>query len=304
MRNKRLFILSFCSGRMTACWCDPLNTKTRYPITENAGEPAGFVLMKDGCCRVGNELYNLNGADFQNVTYWNMSDFLNEPEDLQIEYAKAWRKKIEKNNSELFADCEAVWSIGCPGDDNVVADKLQKIFESAGYENVSVIPGNACLLYSSQENSQVLYIDFAAYHSCAICISGGLMQYFEECIGTSLVEKMLIAENLSGKFDEEQKNPPELRSIISDKYKNNPQFANYLLLKARKLLNEYSILKETHDVSVDICIADDEFDEQFIMSITPDMISAITDKPVKEILKEQFDILSDEEKNISVTIRG
>ena len=308
MKNKRVFIFSCIRGDTYVFWCDPLDTTVLNLITENAGEPAAFVLMKDGSCRVGNELYNLKGADFKNITHWYMNDFWNEADDLLIRYAKAWRKKIEKSNPELFADCEAVWSIGCPGDDNVVADKLQKIFESAGYENVSVIPSDACILDSFQKNddkSNVLSIEFSEYYSRALYVANGVMQYFKGCIGTSLVAKMLIAENLAGKFDTEQENTPELRSAVSDRYKNDPAFANYLLLKARKLLNKYSILKElnkysflkeTHDVSVDICIADDEFDKRFIMSITPDMISAITGSPVKEILQEHFDILSDEEK--------
>ena len=299
MSKKRVFVLNHTGDRVVVGWSDPLQAESFQLLTTAKGEPSGFVVMKDGTLRIGQELYS---ADFPSIgkIYLNVYNLSDIPDNLQVIYAKSWREKIEILNPELFEDCEAFWVIGCPVSDTSTIIQYKMSFEAAGYTNVNVIPIDNCLKHSFRrcldiidDSSEALYIDLGVYHSKAIYISDGVLQSVNRCIGISQIEKMILFKNLTGNF-----NPPEVSQAIFQKCINNSNFANYLLLYVRKLLKNCSVEHEARKISIpNIGKALGAEDISFTLTIDAKMLRSVLDEDkVSFVLPTDSDFLSEDEK--------
>ena len=326
LKTKRIFALDYGRGTMAGFYCDPLHVELFQPIMNDTGEPSGFALMQDGRYILGNGLYVMDGIDFKKCKQMvlNVKALPDGDDALQIEYAKAWREKIKSDHPDLFRDCEEVWLIGCPTAEEwrhkTVVNNYKRIFEEAGYQNVIIVPeSNAALmclrlrydlLDKTNNEVGVLCIDLGAYSSDSTYVIPGKVQSFGGYVGASLIERMILAKNLEGALCKKQKNSDELIAVVANKFREDPKFANYLLLHAKKLKEMYfsrkvdgaNYIERDCVDAVDICLGDEKIDalgfEAFVLAVNDDMIRVITEEEsVKSVLGEEFDSLSNDVKN-------
>ena len=299
MSEKRVFVLNHIGGRVVVGWSDLMKDGSFQLITVAGGEPSGFAIMKDGSYRIGQDLYSIDFPAVRKI-YSEINDLSDIPYNLQVSYANAWREKIEKSNPELFTDCEVFWVIGCPSSNNNTITQYQVSFEAAGYKNVHVIPIDDCLKHSFQkcleitdDSSDILYIDLGAHRSRAIYITDGVMRSVDGCIGTSLIEKMILFKNLIGNF-----NPPEISQAIFQKCINDSNVVNYLLLYVRKLLKNRSVENNAQKIQVfNIDKTLGVQDSGLILTIDAEMLwSVLEDDKISSVLPTDFNFFSEDEK--------
>lgn len=323
---KRIFALDYGRGTMAGFYTDfGAKVISPRPIMDKDGEPSGFALMQDGTYRLGKQLYTMGAKDYRKAVslHINIKEIPTGDDALQVEYAKAWRQKLLRDNPTLFNDgSEEVWIIGCPTGwrSRKVIDKYRSIFEEAGFSNPIIVPeSNAAMMYAQQthefmdhmgKNTGVLCIDLGAYSADSTYVRPGSVSSYGGYVGASLIEKMILAMNLSGEFCEDSRNSPNLRQKVREKCQNDPMFRAYMLLHAKKLKESYfTDVVNGQDYSdidcteaVDIRLNDAAFDSVgvkfFELVANEKMISTITtERSIKDILGEEFDVLPEEVRN-------
>lgn len=302
---KRIFSLDYGRGTMAAFTCNQLKDDGSIkPLMDAYGEPSGFACMRDETYRLGRQLYTMSGPDLRNAVEieMNVKHLPGTHDALQIKYLRAWYQKLRKDNEAFFNECEPVWIIGCPTGEEWrkrhVIENYKKLFERAGFQNIIIVPeSNAAMtgLKEADELSQkagsnigVICLDLGAYSCDTTYVLPGKVQSFGGYVGASLVEKMLIAKNLSGVCCKEGRNgnPPELIEAVREQYKKDPVFANYLLAHAKALKETFFTTKMNgKDYSRRDCVAVvdlddipafDEFDtDSFVLSANDTVISDI-----------------------------
>ena len=341
MAGKRIFALDYGRGTMAGFCCNSTNVASFDPIMERGGEPSGFALMKDGTYRLGAALYSLGDADFRKMEKMclNVKNLPDGKDELQIEYARAWREQIMRTYPDYFKECEEVWIIGCPTAKEwrckTVIDNYRRIFEQAGFRNVIIVPeSNAALMclqkkFALLDNSDcrwgVLCIDLGAYSSDATHITPGEMPTAApeagtapRCgpqrkkakvhsvggyVGASLIERMILAKNLEGVLCIEDNNAPEFRAAVAAKCRDDADFADFLLLQAKKMKERYFSAKArgtdySQSDYVETVRIDALGGKRFLLAVNDVMIRAITEEePVKAVLGDEFDKLPAEVKD-------
>ena len=320
---KRIFALDYGRGTMAGFYTDfGAKVISPRPIMDKDGEPSGFALMQDGSYRLGKQLYTMGAKDYRNATamHINIKELPTGDDSLQVEYARAWRQKLLRDNPTLFNDgSEEVWIIGCPTGwrSSKVIDKYRVIFEEAGFSNPIIVPeSNAAMMYAQQtyefmdrmdKNTGVLCIDLGAYSADSTYVRPGSVSSYGGYVGASLIEKMILEMNLSGEFCEDSRNSKDLRQKVREKCQSDPMFRTYMLLHAKKLKESYfTDVVNGQDYSdidcteaVDIRINDAALDAvgvKFFELVANDrMMRTITEgRSIKDVLGEEFDALPEE----------
>jgi hypothetical protein len=329
MKETRIFALDYGRGTMAAFFIDQnANDINPKPLINKDGEPSGFIKLKDGSYRLGRQLYTLAARDYKNVEKYhlNIKELPDGNDELQVEYASAWRKRIinDPKNKALFNDgCEEVWIIGCPTGwrNRKVIEDYRAIFLKAGFPDVIIVPeSNAAMMYAEQtfnfmdridKSAGILCIDLGAYSSDSTFVTPGKVESYGGYVGASLIERMILAKNLSGEFCEESVNSDEMRNLVVAKAKSDVKFRTLLLLHAKNLKEVYykGIVdgQEYADglnctESVDLRFSPDEKMNscgRFFELVANDkmMHSIIEVESVRSVLGDEFDMLPDEVKS-------
>lgn len=333
----RLFALDYGRGTMAGFWTD-LEAKDRDPkaLMDPYGEPSGFAVIDDGSTRVGNRMYRIGGRDYPHVMriHVNVKGLPDGKDELQIEYARAWREQFLREKPELFGEdgAEERWIIGCPTGwrDPKTIDAYKRIFEQAGFRNVVIVrESNAAMMWAEQTyafmkdmdpEAGVLCLDFGAYSADATWVrhgkekggktKGGTVTSYGGYVGASLVERMIVLENFKDacRNDDRAYNSAETMAAVKAEYeKPDGKFRSYLLNSARRLKEDYyKALAEGADfsmtddfVKVDLNFGDDARKRfgalSFGLYFNDRMARAIlVDRSVREVLGEEFDTLPEE----------
>lgn len=323
---RRIFALDYGRGTMAGFFIDPnAKEKSPKPLMDKDGEPSGFIKMKDGSYRLGRQLYTLAPRDYENVEKYhiNIKELPNGDDALQVEYASAWRKRIisDPKNKALFDDgAEEVWIIGCPTGwrNRKVIERYRDIFTKAGFPDVIIVPeSNAAMMYAEQTfgfmdridtNAGVLCIDLGAYSADSTFVHPGKVESYGGYLGASLIERMILAKNLTGEFCEESGNSGKVRDLVKDKAQSDPKFRALLLLHAKKLKEVYYngvadgmefadgvICSESVDMRFsfgDKLLSEGRF---FALVANDEMMHSIMEvESVKSVLGDEYDTLPEE----------
>lgn len=324
---KRIFALDYGRGTMAGFYVDyGAKDPTARPIMDKDGEPSGFARMTDGTCRVGNRMYSLGTRDLANVAEFhvNVKELPTGNDDLQVEYAKAWRDWLVEDNKALFSnDTEETWIIGCPTGwrKKSIIDKYRQIFEKAGFKNVIIVPeSNAAMMFAQRrfefvekmdKKVGVLCMDLGAYSADSTYVRPGKVESYGGYVGASLIERMILRMNLEGEFCENARNKPELRQAFGELCESDAKFRTLMLLQAKKLKETYFTdstngqdYSDGIDCSlmIDLRIDNPEIErlgaKRFELVVNDEMIAAITrERSVKDVLGREFDTLPEEVRN-------
>ena len=322
--TKRICALDYGRGTMAAysIECDA-KVPTPTPLMDKDGEPSGFARMKDGTYCVGRQLYTMGARDFKDVEeiHLNVKEMPDGRDDIQVEYAGAWLRKIFADHEALFSDgAEIIWVIGCPTGwrKKSVIDKYRRIFEKAGFRNVIIVPeSNAAMMFAQltfefvermDKKAGVLCIDLGAYSADATYIKPGEVASHGGYVGASLIERMILAMNLSGEFCEDANNRDEVREAVRRLCETDADFRTHLLLQSKKLKETYFTDSangadysdgEVCSLSVSLQFGDvtqnDVGAKRFELVVTDEMATAITrERSIKSVLGAEFDNLPKE----------
>lgn len=336
---KRIYALDNGRGTMAAFYVDyGAKDPTPKPLMDKDGEPSGFARMKDGTYRIGKQLYTMGARDFKDVEeiHLNIKEMPDGKDDLQVEYESAWLRKIKTDNEALFSDgAEEVWIIGCPTGwrKKSTIDKYRRIFEKAGFKNVIIVPeSNAAMMFAQQTfeafgrgdkktgalcmdpgtySAGVLCIDLGAYSADTTYIRPGKVASHGGYVGASLIERMILAMNLSGEFCEDSNNREEVREAVRRFCETDADFQTHLLLQSKKLKETYFTNSadgadysdgEVCSQSVSLQFGDvthnDVGARRFELVVTDEMATAITrERSVKSVLGKEFNTLPEEVRN-------
>lgn len=339
----RIFGLDYGRGTMAGFYIDEgADALDPHAIMDSRGEPSGFAVMHDGTTRVGKNMITISDRDFPHVKEFHVNvkemPHGNEREDaLQIQYARAWRERFLKKYPQLFNDgYEEYWFIGCPTGwrSKKLVDNYAKIFTAAGFQNVVIVPESNAAMMCAQKRFEfakhvdkdvgVLCIDLGAYSADSTYVRPGeSVISYGGYVGASLVEKMIVAENLNDEYRiaGQPYATPEALEVIGEEYRRNEKFRTFVLNYARDL-------KELYYSKVADGAAFNAFDfigqvplpmylqerlgvRFFAIYVNDLMTNAIIhDRSVKSVLGEEFDALPDEvrkefgDKSWSACLKG
>lgn len=293
--------------------------------TAEGGEPFGYAVMKDGSLRLGNQLYEMNGNDYSDISSIN-TDYkeIMSKYSMLLEYAGAWYNRIKErmriiNNSEGYAsapDYSECWVIEIPkecceikdGEAYMIGDNrsYQSVFEEAGYKNPMVLPKSngyvSCADMTYFVNAygaddvkladDLLCINFGS-HSCSATFFGadGSSCSYEENVGASCVEKAILDMNFKELYrsNPDRYNDPGFLNSVKTKCKGNKRFYEYVLLKVKKLKETYYLKQvQGHDVALDttVGIRPDSSDVLFSQWSNESFILYINDDMMKSIVND------------------
>lgn len=316
---KHIYTLDNGNGNVMAYCLDPHAEKpTAQPITNEFGEPAGFVRNPKGEILLGKQLTSNDYETFSlcgdiNTNFKAIPT--SENREIMVEYLRGWLRRLERNCPSIVADGEdAVWLIGCPTGwkSTQAREDYRKIFEEAGFQNpIIVFESNAAMAHfekishaveAATEAGGAMCADFGAYSNDITFISPGKVQSIGSYVGASLIEKMIIMANLKDAARyitvKTFRNSDEQMEAVYQRFQTDPKFRSFMLLQGRWLKEQYYTKKKDNTLNPKGVLWQvflEDF-EVFNLSVNTAMMNDIIEgRPIREMLGEDlFSELSEE----------
>lgn len=317
------------NGNMMAYRIDmqvPPEKRTREPIVDKEGEPAGFSMSANGKIQLGKQL---EGTDYSTFAECQILPVnfkaipTAENRGMMVRYLRGWLEKMKANCSSIEDDGEnAAWFIGCPNGwkSKKIQDMYRDIFVEAGYANPVIVPeSNAAMMHFLVSNKDieaeslehgVMCVDVGAYSNDGTDVRPGKVASEGSYVGASIIEKEIISANLYSEHLYRQgkmpHNSPELTAAVRKRFEEDAVFRSFLLLQGRWLKEQYFTKKKNNilpasgkDLQAQIYLDDyPAFDGQmfFNLFINTKMVEdLVTNVPIRMALGQfQFDRLSEE----------
>lgn len=302
--------------------------RTKEPIVDEKGEPAGFAMMPNGKMQLGKQL---EGTDYSTYAACKIMPVnfkaipTKENRDTMVRYLSGWLDRMKKNCPSIVEDGdEAVWLIGCPNGwkSKKILDDYRDIFLEAGYANPIIVPeSNAAMMHFLMNNrdlekqslhSGVMCVDTGAYSNDGTYVQPGKVASEGSYVGASIIEKAIISANLYSeqRYRQGKKpyNDPELTEAVRKRFETDPVFQSFMLFQGRWLKEEYFNKKTNNtlpvagkDLRAQIMLDDyPAFDEEeyFTLFVNSKMMEdLISNIPIRDALGEyQFSKLSEESR--------
>lgn len=316
---KHVYTLDNGNGNVMAYSLDLYAEKpTAQPITNEFGEPAGFVRNPKGEMLVGKQL---TGNDYE---VFSLLGDINtnfkaiptpENREIMVEYLRGWLRRLERSCPSITDDGEdSVWLIGCPTGwkSSQAREDYRKIFVDAGFKNpIIVFESNAAMAHFEKishaveiatEAGGAMCADFGAYSNDITFISPGKVQSIGSYVGASLIEKMIVMANLkeANRYITVKsfRNSDEQKESVYHRFQTDPKFRSFMLLQGRWLKEMYYTKKKDNlltpkGVLWQVFLEDYEV---FNLSVNTEMMNDIIEgRPIREMLGEDlFSELSEE----------
>ena len=327
----KAFAGDFGAGNTCLYWINPdAAVPVATPLNDPLGEPSGYAVQHNNINVLGRGLYGLRYENLKNIREFHINIKKIPTEQNRAEltnYFKLWHEKLqaECDETNLNDGDEEFWFMGFPTGEEWKSKEVRKlykqIFEDAGFKNVYLVPeSNGAVAYFQKTDNildkvaagiKLFLIDLGAY-------SIDTTPYFGEKIGTSygkylgasLIERMMLRAILYFPETDFRKgkriiNLPETINVVRQHYEDpetHEEFANYMLLQARKLKEDY-FTKEKSNIlpngnltwASGFTVGESDDAEEFILFINSDMMKKLLkEMPVRQILDKEFEILPPE----------